>query len=69
MDELECSSVVKFSCLEYGCVRTGKRQYRGFSGDLFLHFHTVHGVPKARILKWFAIPFTLGLQGSHTSQS
>ena len=20
--------------------------------------HTVHGVPKARILKWFAIPFS-----------
>ena len=24
------------------------------------HFHTVHGVLKARILKWFAIPFSSG---------
>ena len=24
----------------------------------FLPFHTVHGVLKARILKWFAIPFS-----------
>ena len=23
-------------------------------------FHTVHGVLKARILKWFAIPFSSG---------
>ena len=27
---------------------------------LFLPFHTVHGVLKARILKWFAIPFSSG---------
>ena len=26
----------------------------------FLPFHTVHGVLKARILKWFAIPFSSG---------
>ena len=26
----------------------------------FLPFPTVHGVPKARILKWFAIPFSRG---------
>ena len=26
----------------------------------FLSFHTVHGVLKARILKWFAIPFSSG---------
>ena len=25
---------------------------------IFLHFHTVHGVLEARILKWFAIPFS-----------
>ena len=25
------------------------------------HFHMVHGVLKARILKWFAIPFSSGL--------
>ena len=27
---------------------------------IFLSFHTVHGVLKARILKWFAIPFSSG---------
>ena len=27
---------------------------------LFLPFHTIHGVLKARILKWFAIPFSSG---------
>ena len=27
---------------------------------LFWHFHSVHGVLKARILKWFAIPFSSG---------
>ena len=30
-----------------------------FSVPYFLHFHTVHGVLKVRILKWFAIPFSL----------
>ena len=30
---------------------------QGFAG---LPFHTVHGVLKARILKWFAIPFSSG---------
>ena len=29
---------------------------------IFLTFHTVHGVLKARILKWFAIPFSSGLR-------
>ena len=27
---------------------------------IFLPFHTIHGVLKARILKWFAIPFSSG---------
>ena len=27
---------------------------------IFLPFHTVHGVLQARILKWFAIPFSSG---------
>ena len=27
---------------------------------IFLPFHTVHGVLKARIMKWFAIPFSSG---------
>ena len=29
-----------------------------FQYPITLHFHTVHGVIKARILKWFAIPFS-----------
>ena len=29
-----------------------------FQCHIFLPFHTVHGVLKARILKWFAIPFS-----------
>ena len=31
-----------------------------FQCPLFLPFHTVHGVLEARILKWFAIPFSSG---------
>ena len=31
-----------------------------FQCPIFLPFHTVHGVLKARILKWFAIPFSSG---------
>ena len=31
-----------------------------FSVLSFCFFHTVHGVLKARILKWFAIPFSSG---------
>ena len=31
-----------------------------FQCSIFLPFHTVHGVLKARILKWFAIPFSSG---------
>ena len=31
-----------------------------FQYPIILPFHTVHGVPKARILKWFAIPFSSG---------
>ena len=31
-----------------------------FQHLIFLPFHTVHGVLKARILKWFAIPFSSG---------
>ena len=29
-----------------------------FQCHMFLPFHTVHGVLKTRVLKWFAIPFT-----------
>ena len=35
----------------------------GVQCHIFLPFHTVHGVLKARILKWFAIPFS---SGSHS---
>ena len=31
-----------------------------FQCPIFLSFHTVHGVLKAKILKWFAIPFSSG---------
>ena len=31
-----------------------------FQYPIILGFHTVHGVLKARILKWFAIPFSSG---------
>ena len=31
-----------------------------FQCPIFLPFHTVHGVLKARIVKWFAIPFSSG---------
>ena len=31
-----------------------------FQYPIILHFHTVHGVLKARIMKWFAIPFSSG---------
>ena len=31
-----------------------------FQCSIFLPFHTVHGVLKARILKWFTIPFSSG---------
>ena len=31
-----------------------------FQCPVFLPFHIVHGVLKARILKWFAIPFSSG---------
>ena len=31
-----------------------------FQCPIFLPFHTIHGVLKARLLKWLAIPFTSG---------
>ena len=31
-----------------------------FQCPIFLPFHSVHGILKARILKWFAIPFSGG---------
>ena len=38
-----------------------------FQCHIFLPFHTVHGVLKARILKWFAIPFSSGPHFVRTS--
>ena len=37
-----------------------------FQCPIFLPFHTVHGVLKARILKWFAIPFSSGPRFTRT---
>ena len=34
---------------------------------MFLPFHTVHGVLKARVLKWFTIPFSSGPRLSELS--
>ena len=34
-----------------------------FQCPIFLPFHTVHGILKARILKWFAIPLSSGVHG------
>jgi len=38
-----------------------------FQYPLILPFHTVHGVLKARILKWFAIPFSRGPRSSNSA--
>ena len=38
-----------------------------FQCHIFLPFHTVHGVLKARMLKWFAIPFSSGPHFSELS--
>ena len=45
------------SCSILGTYQHGKFI---FQCPIFLPFHTVHGVLKARILKWFAIPFSRG---------
>ena len=39
-----------------------------FQCPIFLPFHAVHGVLKARILKWSAIPFSSGEAASHQVQ-
>ena len=46
-----------FSSSILGTYRSGKFI---FQCPIFLPFHTVHGVLKARMLKWFAIPFSSG---------
>ena len=40
-----------------------------FLCPIFLSFHTVHGVLKARILKWFASPFSSGPHSVRTLHS
>ena len=45
------------SCSILGTYRPGEFP---FQYPIILPFHTVHGVLKARILKWFAIPFSSG---------
>ena len=45
------------SCSILGTYRPGQLF---FQCPILLPFHTVHGVLKARILKWFAIPFSSG---------
>ena len=45
------------SCSILGTYRPGEFH---FQYPIILPFHTVHGVLKARILKWFAIPFSSG---------
>ena len=45
------------SCSILGTYRPGEFI---FQCHIFLPFQTVHGVLKARILKWFAIPFSSG---------
>ena len=44
-----------FSRIILGTYRPGKFI---FQCPIFLTFYTVHGILKARILKWFAIPFS-----------
>ena len=46
-----------FSCSILGTYQPGEFI---FQCPIFLPFHNVHGVLKARILEWFAIPFSSG---------
>ena len=46
-----------FSSSIWGIYRPGEFI---FQCPIFLPFHTIHGVLKARILKWFDIPFSSG---------
>ena len=46
-----------FSCSMLGTYQSGEFI---FQCHIFFPFHTVYGVLKARILKWFAIPFSGG---------
>ena len=46
-----------FSNRILGIYQSGKFM---FQCHIFSSFHTVHGVLKARIVKWFVIPFSIG---------
>ena len=45
----------RYTSLKYYILKGGK-----LLGALHIPFHTVHGVLKARILQWLAIPFSSG---------
>ena len=51
-------SVVIFPLISSSILGTYKPGEFIFQCLTFLSFHSVHGVLKARILKWFAIPFS-----------
>ena len=53
-------SGVIFPLISSGILGTYRPGEFIFQCPIFLPFHTVHGVLKARILKWFAIPFSSG---------
>ena len=53
-------SGVSFSLISSSILGTYQPGKFIFQCPIFLPFHTVHGVLKARILKWFAIPYTSG---------
>ena len=57
---LSSSSAPAFSLSQLRGLFTYQPEECIFQSHIFLPFHTVYGVPKARILKWFAIPFSSG---------
>ena len=53
-------SGVIFSLISSSILGTYRLREFPFQYPIILPFHTVHGVLKTRILKWFAIPFSSG---------
>jgi len=49
-----------FPCFSSSILNTNQSGGLIFQCHIFLPFHTVHGVLKARMLKWFSIPFSSG---------
>ena len=47
-------------CVQKSSNQTSDKSNFLFQYPIILPFHTVHGALKARILKWFAIPFSHG---------